>query len=112
MAVQRILAIGSEKLHQLQPFYVGEARTDSDVLEISAVVVKAEQERADFGFLTALVPTESGDDAVAIALVFDFQHDALVRLVGSILGLRNDPVESRALEASEPIGRGVPVAGC
>src|SRR6267378_5857227 len=112
MSVERILAIGSEKLHQLQPCYIGEARADADVLEIAVVVVQAEQERADFGFLTALVPAKAGHDAVAISLVFDFEHYTLVRLVGSVRGLRNDAVESRALEASEPIGGSGPVFRC
>ena len=71
VSFERVLTIGSEKLYQLLPFCVGEARADSDVLEIAAVVVQAEQERADFGFLTALVPAEAGDDAIAVALVFD-----------------------------------------
>ena len=56
VSVERILAVGLEKLHQLFPLYVGEAGADADVLEISIVVVEAEQRGADFGFFAGLVP--------------------------------------------------------
>src|SRR3982074_1757609 len=42
MTVERILAVGREKFHQLQPFCIREAGADADVLEISAVVVEPE----------------------------------------------------------------------
>src|ERR1700681_4817431 len=87
VSVERVLAIWSEKFHQLQALRVGEARADADVLEISAVVVKPEQEGSHPVLLTALVPAKPGDDAVAITLVFDLQHDTLVRLIRPILAL-------------------------
>src|ERR1700682_4862430 len=103
MTVERIIPIRRQKRHQLSPFCVREARANADLLEISTVVVEAEQQRAYFGFFTRFVPAEAGNDAIAFPLVFDFQHDPLVRLVGAVLGLRDDAVESRALESAEPV---------
>ena len=58
---------------------------------------------ADGGALAFFVPSEAGDDAVAVALVFDFEHHALVGLVGSRRRLGDDAVETRALEATKPV---------
>ena len=110
VSVERILAIGREKLHQLEPLLVGKARADADVAEIPVVVVEAEQQGADRVLSPLLVPPETGDDAVGFALVFDLQHHSLVRLVGAVLGFRDDAVESRAFEAAKPVGGGRPVA--
>src|SRR5438132_5546016 len=101
--LERILAIGLKKLHQLAPLFIGEAGADADVLEISIVVIEAEQQRTDRGFLATFVPAESGDDAVAFALVLHLEHHALVRLVGSVLTFGDDAIESRALESLKPI---------
>src|SRR5712675_2461597 len=112
MSVERVLAIWSEKLHQLQTLRVGKARADADVLEVSALVVQPEQQGTEFGFLTGLVPAEAGDDAVAITLVFHFQHDTLVRLIGPIVAFRDYAVEPGALETPEPIGGRSSVTRC
>ena len=79
-----------------------------------AVVVEAEEERADEGlFVSAIfVPAEACDDAVAVALVLDLQHGALVGLVGAGEWLGDDAVEAGALEAAEPVlGEGAVVGG-
>src|ERR1700693_6300925 len=55
---------------------------------------------------TILVPAEPGDDAIGGALVLDLEHRPLPGLVRRIEPLRDDPVESGALETLEPIGRG------
>ncbi len=51
------------------------------------------------------MPAETGDHAVAIALVLDLEHHALVGLVGSRNRLGHDAVESGALEATKPVRR-------
>ena len=55
--------------------------------------------------LAFLVPAKPGDHAVAIALVLDLEHHALVRLVGPRDRLGDDAVEPRALEAAKPVRR-------
>ncbi len=80
---ERVLAIGREEFCELPPLLVREARADADVLQRAGVVEKAEQQRADMRALAFLVPAKAGNDAVAIALVLDLEHHALVRLVGS-----------------------------
>src|SRR6476646_8620471 len=80
------------------------------MLQMTGVVVQAEEQRADRALLTALVPAEAGHDAVALALVLDLEHDALVRLVGAVDRLGDDAVEPRALEALEPVASDADVA--
>ena len=82
MIGERVLAIGREEFYQLPALLVREARADADMLQRARIVEKAEQQRADSRALAFLVPSKPGDDAVAIALVFDLEHHALVRLVG------------------------------
>src|SRR5437660_6055253 len=112
--LERILAIGLKKLHQLAPLFIGEAGGDADVLEVAVVVIQAEQQRTNRGFLAAFVPAESGDDAVAFTLVLHLEHHALVRLVGSVLTFGDDAIESGALESLKPIRGSFSVAsrGC
>ena len=100
---ERILSIRLEKLHELATFHVGEARADTDMFEISIIVIQAEQKRADGVFISALVPAKSGDDAVAVPLMLDLEHHSLVRLIGSSLGFRDYTVESGALESAKPV---------
>ena len=47
-----------------------------------------------------LMPTKSGDDAIAIPLMLDLEHDALVGLVRSFARLRHDTVQTGAFEAA------------
>ena len=54
--------------------------------------------------VAVLVPAKAGDDAVAVALVLDLEHDALVRLVGAADRLGHHAVEPGAFEALEPVG--------
>ena len=49
------------------------------------------------------MPAESGDDAVAVALVLDLEHDALVGLVRAVGGFGDDAVEAGAFEAVKPV---------
>jgi hypothetical protein len=57
------------------------------------------------------VPAEPADHAVALALVLDLEHDALVGLVGAGGGLGHHAVEAGALEAAEPVLGGGAVGG-
>ena len=80
-------------------------------MERPGVVVEAQQQRPDVGSRPVLVPPKPGHHTVRRALVLDLEHRPLAGLVGRIEPLRDDSVESGALETLEPIGRGRPVAG-
>ena len=73
------------------------------MLQRAAVVVKAKQQRTDRGTSAFLVPAEAGDDAVAVALVLDLEHDALVGLIDAGDGFGDNAVETSAFEAAEPV---------
>ena len=51
-----------------------------------------------------LVPAEPGHDAVGCSLVLDLEHCPLAGLVRRVEPLRDDAVETGALEAVEPVG--------
>ena len=53
------------------------------VLQVAGVVIEAEEEGADERLAVILVPAEAGDDAVAVALVLNFEHGAFVGFVGA-----------------------------
>ena len=55
------------------------------------------------------MPSKSRNHAVAVALVLDLEHHALIRLVGSVCPFRDYAVEARSLEAPKPILCNVPV---
>ena len=103
---------GLEEFNELLAFFFGEAGADADVLEGAAIVVEAQQQRSDGRAFAFFVPAETGDDAVAVALVLDFEHHALVRLVGTSDGLGDDTVETGAFKATEPVEGDFAVAGC
>src|SRR5688572_15685665 len=111
VSVECIYAIGLEELHKLLAPHIGEACANADVLEV-VTVVKAEEERADRRFLSALVPAEAGHDAVTLPCVLHLEHHSLVWLVLARFRLRDDSVESCALEPAEPVGGGRSVARC
>src|SRR5215468_756645 len=56
------------------------------------------------------MPAEPGDHAIAVALVLDLQHHALVGLVGACEWLGHDTVETCAFKSAKPIRRGFHVA--
>ena len=112
MSGERVLAIRREEFRELPALLLREARADADVLQRARIVEKAEQQRADRGALALLVPSKAGNHAVAIALVLDLEHHALVRLVGPGNRLGHHAVETRAFEAAKPIRRDARFAGC
>src|SRR6478672_7661375 len=104
MALERALPIRFEKFHELPALGGGEARADANVLESPVVVEEAEEQRAERDALSVLVPAEACHHAITLALVLHLEHDALVRLVRSVLALRDHAVEPGALEPAEPVG--------
>ena len=80
------------------------------MLQRAAVIVQAEQQRAD-RVLARLVPAKSRHHAVGGAGVLDLEHRALAGLVGAVETFRHHAVESCALEAVEPVGRERDVGG-
>ena len=108
MALERVHPQRRQLLGQLLAHRHRERRRHADVLQAAAVVVEAEQQRADL-VVAALVPAEAGDDAVRGARVLDLDHGALARLVGGVDRLGHHAVEAGALEALEPLGRQRPV---
>src|SRR5919197_735026 len=85
------------------PLRRAERRAHADRPELTSVEVQAEEQRADAD--AALVPPESGHDAVGGSLVLDLEHHALVGHVADLRRLRDDPVGARALERAEPLLR-------
>ena len=79
------------------------------MLQPAAVIVQAEEQGAHRA-LSRLVPTEPSHDAVGGARVLDLDHRALAGLVGGALVLGHHPVETRPLEATEPLLGHRPVA--
>src|SRR5688500_3176335 len=73
------------------------------MMERALVVEQPEQQRADAVLVTLLVPAKARHDTIAVALVLDLEHHALVRLVGHGPRLRDDAVEPGAFEACKPI---------
>src|SRR5258708_212522 len=91
---ERVLPIGREVFRQFPALVLREAGADADVLQRARIVEQTEQQRADKRALALFVPSKAGDDAVAIALVLDLEHDALVGLVGAGYRLWRPPCEA------------------
>src|SRR5262245_58368235 len=79
------------------------------MLQSSVVVIQPEQQRAN-AIAAALVPPETGDDAVGGTGVLDFDHRPLAGLIRAVGVFRNDPIETGAFEPLQPIGRGRAIA--
>ena len=58
------------------------------------------------------MPAKAGNDTIALALVLDLEHHALVGFVGSRNELSDDAVEASTLEATKPVRRYDQFAGC
>ena len=91
MILEGIHTIWLQEVDHLLSLYIGKARAHSDVLQVVAVV-KTKQQRANAVFLSLLMPAKTGNDAITVALVLDFQHHPLVRLVGSGFRLGDNTV--------------------
>src|ERR1700712_4258428 len=103
MMNQRILAVRRKVFSQFKPLLLRETRADPHMLQRAPGVEKAEQQRPHHRFFALLMPPETGDYTIAVALMFHLQHDALIRFVSAGALLGHDAVEPRALEAMEPV---------
>lgn len=107
-----VFAVRREDLNQFAAFRGGEAGADAYVLKGSGVVKQPQEQRAYLLALRAFVPAEASDDAVAVALVLDFEQDAFVGLVAVVHRLGHYAVEPCTFEALEPVqGDGTIVRG-
>src|SRR6202022_2976396 len=112
MIRESVVTIGSQKSHQFLTFSLREARTHADVLQRPGAVKQAEQKRSDRRAVASFVPSKASHDAIAVALMLDLEHHALVRLIGAGNRLGHNPVEARAFKAPEPIQRDVWFTRC
>ena len=101
---QRILAVGAKECEELPPLFLCKAGADANVLERSSVVIQSQQKGANGVVLALLIPAKAGDDAVAIALMLQLEHDPLVRFVGAFHRLDHDSIEARTFKALKPVG--------
>ena len=110
VVAESVFAIRREEGEEIAAHGCGEAGADTDVLKDLCVVVEAQEKGTDLFASGIFVPAESGDDAIAVALVFDLEHYALVGLVGEIYGLGYYAIESSAFETVEPVDGGTTVS--
>src|SRR6202035_2674711 len=103
MIDESVVTIASQKSHQLLTFSLREARAHADVLERPRRVKQAEQKRPDRRAVVAFVPSKARHHAIAVALMLNLEHRALVRLISARNRLGHNPVEARAFKAPEPI---------
>src|ERR1700689_3262795 len=112
MIGESVASIGSQKLHQLLAPGLREARANADVFQRAGIVIQAKQKRAHRSALASFVPSKAGHDAIAVALMLNLEHHALVRLIGAGNRLGDNSVEARAFKTSEPIRRDTCFASC
>src|ERR1700687_1407806 len=112
MIRESVVTIGSQKSHQFLTFSLREARTHADVLQRPGAVKQAEQKRSDRRAVASFVPSKASHDAIAIALMLDLEHHALVRLIGAGNRLGHNSVEARASKAPEPTRRDTRFTRC
>src|SRR5260370_2081483 len=103
MIGKSVVTIGSQKSHQFLAFSLREARAHADVLQRPRAVKQAEQKRADRRAVASFVPSKASHDTIAVALVLDLEHHALVRLIRAGNRLCHDPLKTLAFKAPEPI---------
>jgi hypothetical protein len=48
------------------------------------------------------MPAKSGNDAIAIPFVFNFQHHSLIGLIIAFTGFGHDTIEASTFEALKP----------
>jgi len=65
------VTIWRQKFHQFLAFGLRKARAYADVLQRARIVIQAEQKRSDRGAVASFVPSKTGHDAVAVALMLD-----------------------------------------
>ena len=75
---ERVSAIRRQVLSKFAALILREARADAYVLQHTRIVEEPEQQRSDGHTLASLMPSKTRNDAVAVALVLDLEHHALV----------------------------------
>src|SRR5713101_7947391 len=95
MIGESVTPIGSQKTHQFLAFALREASAHADVLQRTRSVKQAKQKRADRRSVASFVPSKAGHDAIAVALMLNLEHHALVRLIGASALASNDSSFSR-----------------
>src|SRR4030095_2844622 len=75
------------------------------MVKMSGFVEETEKKRTDRLALSLLVPSEPGNDTVAISFVFHLEHDSLARLINPRSELGHHTLQSRAFETAEPVLR-------
>ena len=111
MIGESVAPLWSQKSHKFLSPGLREARANADVLQRAGIVIQAKQKRAHRSALASFVPSKAGHDAIAVALMLDLEHHALVRLIGAGNWLGHDAIETRAFKAPEPIGCDIWITG-
>src|SRR5260370_7364793 len=92
MVRESVVRIGTQKSPQFLTFSLREALTHADVLQRPRAVKQAEQKRADRRAVASFVPSKASHDTIAVALVLDLEHHALVRLIRPRNRLAHNPL--------------------
>src|SRR6202041_1963322 len=74
---QSVLPVRVQNLLQFQTPGHRKTRADPDMLQRAAIVKQTEQKRSDLRPVPRLMPPKARHYAIAIAFMFDLQHDAL-----------------------------------
>src|SRR5688500_18168146 len=109
MRLQRVLPQRLQLFDERLACSHRERGSHADVVQPAFVVVETQEQRAD-GVRAALVPSETGDDAVGGARVLYLEHRALAGHVRLIVRLCNDTIEPCAFEPLQPLGRQFSIA--
>ena len=112
MICERILAIGRQELQKLSTLVLRKAGADTHMLQRSRFIKESKQKRADRFAFSVLVPAKAGNDAVAVALMLDLEHDPLAGFIGTVQRLYYHSVESGAFKTAKPIGCDCSIARC
>src|SRR5262245_53826573 len=79
------------------------------MVQVSFVIVETEEQRAN-GVVTALVPSESGDNAIGGARVLDLEHRTRAGHVRLRVRLGNDAIEAGTFKTFEPLRGNLAIA--
>src|ERR1700748_2121233 len=82
------------------------------MLQIPRLIEKSQEKRAYRRTLSIFVPSKSCYDAVAVPLVFNLQHHALVSLISAGDILRHYSIETGTFKTPEPVGSNSPSISC
>ena len=101
-----------EKLRQFLPFRRAETRANPNMLQRAFTVEEAQKKRSDQFAIAFLMPAKSRDNAIAVPLMLYLEHHSFVGFIGAFDRLCNNPIQTRSLKTTEPIGGDLAVACC